>query len=109
MLASVTASTCTIFPTKKALRGIGVPARCLSVPSERSVAMLIAMFWKLAPRMPAAMIPAMKYWVKLTPSPRSKSSTAPKTTSSRTGSSRVKTTDSRWRKNSLSSTEMRER
>ena len=26
--------------------------------------MLIAMFCRLAPRMPAAMIPAMKYWVK---------------------------------------------
>ena len=46
---------------------MGVPARLFSVPSERSVAMLIAMFCRLAPRMPAAMIPAMKYWVKLHP------------------------------------------
>ena len=31
--------------------------------------MLIAMFCRLAPRMPAAMIPAMKYWVNVTPNP----------------------------------------
>ena len=88
---------------------MGVPARLFSVPSERSVAIPIAMFCRLAPRMPAAMIPAMKYWVKLTPLPRSKFSTAPKTTSSSTGSISVKTTASRWRKNSLSSTTARER
>ena len=51
--------------------GIGVPARLFSVPSERSVAMLIAMFCRLAPRIPAAMTPAMKYWVKVTPPPMS--------------------------------------
>ena len=50
---------------------MGVPYSPFSVPSERSVAMLIAMFCRLAPRMPAAMIPGMKYWMKLTPSPRS--------------------------------------
>jgi hypothetical protein len=59
------------LPTKKALLGIGVPARPFSVPSERSVAMLIAMFCRLAPRMPAAITPAMKYWVNETPLPRS--------------------------------------
>jgi hypothetical protein len=33
--------------------------------------MLIAMFCRPAPRMPAAMIPAMKYWTKVTPPPMS--------------------------------------
>ncbi|CAB4928301.1 unannotated protein [freshwater metagenome] len=39
------------------------------MPSLRSVAMPIAMFCRLAPRMPAAITPAMKYWVKVTPPP----------------------------------------
>ena len=67
----MTARTCPILPTKYALFGMGVPTRLFSVPSERSVAMLIAMFCMLAPRMPDAMIPAMKYWVKVTPPPMS--------------------------------------
>ena len=43
--------------------GIGVPARLFSVPSDRSVAIPMAMFCRLAPRIPAAITPAMKYWV----------------------------------------------
>ena len=52
---------------------------------------------------PDAIIPATKYWLKVTPSVNSFVKTEPKIPSNIIGKAKVNTTDSRWRINCLSS------
>src|SRR5215472_6969260 len=92
------------LPAKYAALGMGVPTSRFSVPSSRSMAMLMPRLTNVTDMMPLAMIPAVKYWRKLT----SVFGTVPwkidpKMTRRMTGSENVKTTASRRRKNVLSS------
>jgi hypothetical protein len=60
--------------------------------------------WKPTTIRPDAIMPVTKYWVNLTPSPRSPLKIDPKMTMSMTGKTTVNTTASRLRRNCLSST-----
>ena len=77
----------------------GVPRRRFSVPKSRSIGIMIASCWKPVLTRPDAIIPATKYWLKVTPGARSPLKTEPKMNNNMTGKRRVNTTDSRWRMN----------
>jgi hypothetical protein len=90
------------FPAKYAAGWSGVPASLLSVPSSRSAAMLTPMATKVADIRPLAMIPAMKYCLKLTLVwPTSPWKIWPNNSSKMIGSENVKMTFSRCLANCL--------
>ena len=59
--------TWTTLPAKYAVRGIGVPNSRLSMPFSRSVAMVMARYWKLVDMRPPAIMPAVNSWPTVTP------------------------------------------
>ncbi len=63
----------------------------------------MARAWKPLLTKPLATMPATKYWLNVTPGAMSWLKTDPKMHSSSAGKMIVKTTDSRWRRNRLSS------
>ena len=84
-----------IFPIKYEDAGAGVPRKRLRVPSSRSIGIVIASCWNPVLTKPDAIMPATKYWLKVTPGAISSLKTEPKISNKRTGNNNVKTTDSR--------------
>ena len=83
-------------------RGIGVPRNRLSTPRSRSIGIWMASAWKPVVIRPEAIMPVTKYWVNLTPPPRSPLKIDPKITIMMTGKAIVNMTCSRLRRNCTS-------
>ena len=64
---------------------------------------MMARFWKPELTRPEAIIPATKYWLKVTPGAIDSENTEPNIAKRISGNAMVKTTDSRWRMNCLNS------
>src|SRR5882672_9751511 len=103
--ATAHTETWTTLPAKYAVRGIGVPNSRLSMPLSRSVAMVMARYWKLVDMMPPAIMPAVNSWPTVTPWA---AAWLPKIDPSRTsrigGSPKMNATAILSRKNALTST-----
>jgi len=101
-------TTRTIFPEKYADFGMGEDASLRIMPVSRSMATLMARPLKATLMMPQAMMPATKYCLKSVCVPGTVPvKIEPRTSSSTRGSSRVKNSDCRFRKNDFSSTDDR--